>query len=213
MTYNEPKHFDSFLIKIYKINNRFIRKAIRKILLRRKHAEFYSETLRTIFSKFHGVKIGLYSYGPFYANLPAGTTVGRYTSCPKDLLVLNGSHPVDHKSCHPFFYNPDLKYVDHLLIKRREGLTIGNDVYIGLNVTILPKVTFIGDGAVIATGSVVIKNIPPFAIIGGNPAKIIKYRFTESAIKKITESKWWEKNIEDLKNDKFEFSSFLKPLE
>jgi len=213
MIYKEPKILDYFLIKIYKFRNRYLRKIIREILLRRKHSEFYSMTLREIFFKYHKIEVGLYSYGAFETRLPAGMQVGRYTSIANDLNVINGSHPIIHKSTHPFFYNPDFKYINKLMIKRREKLIIGNDVYIGSKVTILPKATYIGDGAVIAAGSVVNKNVPPFAIVGGVPAKIIKYRFSENIIKEIIESKWWDKDIGEIRKDELEFSSFLKPVE
>ncbi len=127
------------------------------------------------------------------------------------MLVLEGSHPIEHRSC-PFFFNP-LDSVDQLLIKRRSKLIIGNDVYIGLDVAIMPQVTNIGDGAVIAAGSFVVKDILPFAIVGGNPAKIIRYRFNPETIDKINASQWWTKDIDELKADEKEFSSFLHPLE
>ena len=106
-----------------------------------------------------------------------------------------------------------LEYVDKLLIKRRTKLIIGNDVYIGLKVIILPQVTNIGDGAVIAAGSVVVKDVPPFAIVGGNPAKIIRYRFNPEIIEEIIASQWWTKDIDELKADEKEFAGFLHPLE
>jgi virginiamycin A acetyltransferase len=104
-------------------------------------------------------------------------------------------------------------YVEKLLITRRSKFIIGNDVYIGLDVTILPAVTNIGNGAVIAAGSVVVKDVPPFAIVGGNPAQIIRYRFSQDTINEITKSAWWEKDINEIKENRFEFESFLKPLE
>jgi virginiamycin A acetyltransferase len=207
------ERFDKLLLSLYRVDNRYMRRMIREVLLRRQGAELYSKALRTIFWKYRKVKIGMYSYGPFYADLPPGTEIGRYTSLPRDLLVINGNHPVSHKSCHPFFFNPDLGYVDNLLIARRTKLIIGSDVYIGLNVTILPAVTFIGDGAVIAAGSVVIKDVPPFAIVGGNPGRIIKYRFKQATIDRLIQSAWWEKDIDELKADAAEFLSFLQPLE
>jgi virginiamycin A acetyltransferase len=161
------------------------------------------------------VQIGMYSMYRLdhYSKLPRGTTVGRYCSLAKGLLVLDGSHPVRHKATHALFFNPDLRYVDRLLIERRKSLTIGHDVYIGANVTLLPNVTFIGTGSVIAAGSVVVKDVPPFAIVGGNPAKLIKYRFSDETIHTIMVSKWWEKDIDDLFADDAEFKTFLKPLE
>jgi len=70
-------------------------------------------------------------------------------------------------------------------------INIGNDVWTGMDVTFLPGVT-IGDGAVIAAGSVVTKDVPPYAIVGGNPAKVLKYRFTKKQIKKLLKIKWWD---------------------
>ncbi len=213
MSYKDPTLLDYFLIKLYKFRNRYLRRIIREIIYRRRHSEFYSKTLRTIFFKYHNIKVGLYSYGTFDTRLPAGMEVGRYTSIGANFFVINGSHPVVNKSTHPFFYNPDFQYVDLLLIKRRQRLVIGNDVYIGSNVTILPKATYIGDGSVIAAGSVVVKDVPPFAIVGGNPAKIIKYRFSKKTINEIIESKWWDKDIKEIYKDKLEFLTFLKSME
>lgn len=210
--YRDQTLFHTFLIWLYQYKNKHSRKVIRTILLSRQGAELYSKTLREIYAKYHGVEVGLYSYGAFHQILPAGTVIGRYSSMPRNLLVIGGSHPISHQSCHPFFFNPDLGYVDKLLIHRRTKLIIGNDVYIGLNVTIMPQVTIIGDGSVIAAGSVVVKDVPPFALVGGNPAKIIKYRFNQETINKISTSAWWAKDIYELKANEIEFGKFLRPL-
>jgi acetyltransferase-like isoleucine patch superfamily enzyme len=207
------KPIDEFLFWLYGVNNRYSRKIIRELLLRRKNSEIYSRVLRKIFSQYHDVHIGMYSYGMFSCGLPPGTVIGRYTSGPKNLLVINGSHPTTHKSHHPFFFNPDLGYCDKLLIERRTKLVIGNDVYIGLNVTIMHSVTSIGDGAVIGAGSVVIKDIPPFAVAMGNPARILMFRFSPETIEKITASRWWDKDIDELRADEQEFDTFQKPME
>jgi len=213
LKFREHEWFGKTCLALYKIKSRYLRKIIRIILLSQAGAEVYSVVLREIFEKHHQVKLGLYSYGILSVNIPPGTIVGRYTSVAGGLLVINGSHPTKRKSSHPFFFNPGFGYVDKLLIERRSKLIIGNDVYIGLNVTIMPSVTVIGDGAVIAAGSVVVKDVPPYAVVGGNPAKILRYRFTLEIIEKIQASKWWEKNIEELKADKKEFAGFLKDLQ
>ncbi|MGA1049821.1 MAG: CatB-related O-acetyltransferase, partial [Minisyncoccia bacterium] len=77
---------------------------------------------------------------------------------------------------------------------------IGNDVWFGDNVTIMSGVT-LGDGVVIANNSHVVKNVEPYSLIGGNPAKLIKKRFTEEQIDKLLEIKWW--NWDDSKINKF----------
>jgi virginiamycin A acetyltransferase len=213
LSFNEPKWLGKLCLALYKIENRYIRKLVRIILLRRRGAYMHSLILRAIFKKYHQIDIGLYSYGLFSVDLSPGTVVGRYTSVGSGLVVIHGSHPIKRKSSHPFFFNPDCGFVNKLLIVRRSKLVIGYDVYIGLNVTILPQVTQIGDGAVIAACSVIVENVPPYAVVGGNPAKIIKYRFTPEIIEKIQASKWWEKNIEELKINEEEFSGFLKDLE
>ena len=213
LSFNEPKWLGKLYLALYKIKNRYLRKLLRIILLSRRGAAMHSLVLRAVFKKYHQIDIGLYSYGLFSLDLSPGTVVGRYTSVGSGLVVIHGSHPIKRKSTHPFFFNPDFGFVNELLIVRRSKLIIGHDVYIGLNVTILPQVTQIGDGAVIAAGSVVVKDVPPYAVVGGNPAKIIQYRFTPDVIEKIQASKWWEKNIEDLSVNEQEFSGFLKDVE
>jgi acetyltransferase-like isoleucine patch superfamily enzyme len=167
-------------------------------------------TLRKIFKEYHHIEIGLYSYGLFSVDLSLGTVVGRYTSVADGLVVIHGSHPIKHKSTHPFFFNPDCGFVNQRLNLRRTKLIIGHDVYIGLNVTILPSAQQIGDGAVIAARSVVVKDVPPYAIVGGNPAKLIRYRFAPEVIDKIQASRWWEKDIKELSADEQKFEGFLK---
>jgi len=219
LSFNEPPWLAKLCVALYRFENRYIRKLTRTILLRRRGGDMHSLALRNIFKKYHKIEIGLYSYGFFSLNLSPivgltpGVIVGRYTSVAGGLTLINASHPIKRTSTHPFFFNPDCGFVDERLNVRRTKLIIGHDVYIGLNVTILPSVTQIGDGAVIAAGSVVVKDVPAYAVMGGNPAKIIQYRFSPEVIKRIQASKWWEKNIEELKNNGQQFHTFLKDLE
>lgn len=81
------------------------------------------------------------------------------------------------------------------------AIEIGNDVWIGTGATILTGVK-IGDGAVIAANAVVTNDVPPYAIAGGTPAKVLKYRFSEEIIKKLLEIKWWNWEIEKIKKNK-----------
>lgn len=109
-----------------------------------------------------------------------------------------------------FFFNPKLGLVETEQITRKH-LTVGNDVWIGCNAIILPSVTKIGDGAVIGAGSVVITNVPPFAVVFGNPATIIKYRFSSDIITGLLEAKWWTKSIDEIIANR-EINTFTKPL-
>ena len=200
-----------FLYYLYALEIWTIRKFVLKIVTRIEGGEAYSLTLRRIFSSYHGIKIGMYSYGSCFSpqHIPVGTEIGRYCSFAKNVHVFNGNHPVMNISMHPFFYNPVFKYVDKNMI-RRTKLIIGNDVWIGFNAIILPSVSRIEDGAVIGAGSVVTKDVPHFAIVAGNPAKIIKYRFSEGKITEIIKLRWWEKDMSELESD---IDSFLSPIE
>jgi len=195
------------LYSLYAIDIRIFRKVVVASVKKLEGDEMYSLTLRQIYSNYHDINIGLYSYGGCFSlvHVPSGTTFGRYCSVARNVSILNGNHPLDLKSLHPIFYNPTLGYIDKLLIKRTR-LTIENDVWIGANVTILPSVSRIENGAVIGAGSIVTKNVPAFAVVMGNPASVIKYRFSEDKIRAIIKSAWWEKDMSDLESDLMSFT-------
>ncbi|WP_275950878.1 CatB-related O-acetyltransferase [Cytobacillus citreus] len=87
--------------------------------------------------------------------------------------------------------------LENLSGKFKGNTVIGNDVWIGYNATIMPGVN-IGDGAIIATNAVVTKDVPSFSIVGGNPAKLIRYRFEEKTIDVLNTFKWWDWDIEKI---------------
>lgn len=115
-------------------------------------------------------------------------------------FVMNGAnHQMNAVSTYPFYifngWKQDPPSIKDLPIK---GYTIiGNDVWIGEGVTILPGVK-IGDGVIIGKCSLVTKDIPPYSIVGGNPAKIIKKRFDDEMINLLLELKWWDKSIKEI---------------
>lgn len=78
---------------------------------------------------------------------------------------------------------------------------------------IMPKVNEIGNGAVLAAGSVILENVPPYAIVGGNPSRIIGYRFSQDLIAQITRSPWWEKDINEIRRNEEEFALFLRSID
>lgn len=188
------------LFNLFKINNHRIRKYIINFLIKFEGGAFYSKTLRKIFKHYFDIKIGLYTYGSCFeiGNFDRHTSVGRYCSIATGVRVINRNHPMEFKSMHAFFYNPNLKHCNKSIIEYIP-LSIGNDVWIGFNVLIMPNVKNIGDGSVIGAGSVVTKDIPPYAVVVGTPAKVIRYRFTKNTILKLLASKWWEKSIDELK--------------
>lgn len=97
--------------------------------------------------------------------------------------------------------------------RKDKFIVVGNDVWIGNEVIILRGVT-IGDGAVIGAGTVVTKDVPPYAVVSGNPAKIIKYRFSDNIINELLTLKWWEYGPDILKGiDITDISETCKHLE
>lgn len=191
---------------------KIFRPKILKIISILEGGENYSQTLRRIALSYHNIRIGMYSYGSCFSlqRIPPGTEIGKYCSFAEGVMIIIGNHPIMNKSTHPFFYNPAYKYVNTYKVQRTK-IKIGNDVWIGFNAIILPSVSTIGDGAVIGAGSVVTKDVPPFAIVAGNPAKIIRYRFTEQKINEIIASAWWTKDISEISKEEFE--KFIIPLE
>ena len=115
---------------------------------------------------------------------------GKYCSLASCKFVHDGNHSTIFATTYPF---KELKYSDEapLNTMKKPQTTIGNDVWIADDVVIYSGVN-IGNGAIIAGQSIVTKHVPPYAIVGGNPAKIIRYRFSEEIIKEFELVKWWD---------------------
>ena len=130
--------------------------------------------------------------------------IGNYCSLANDVTIFaGGNHPIDYITTHPlklYFNLSDFEGWSHDCQDDNEVTTIGSDVWIGHGATILSGVT-IGDGAVIGARAVVASNIPPYAIAVGNPARIIKYRFSQEIIDKLLHVAWWNWGEEKIKQN------------
>lgn len=139
------------------------------------------------------VRSGVRILGHSYMNggrIESGVYIGRYCSIGLDTIIGVGHHDISLLSTSSWFESdapPTVKHIDDISVRVR----IKNDVWIGSGVIILNGVT-IGNGAVIAAGAVVTKDVPDYAIVGGVPAKILKYRFEPDVVAKLLRLKWWE---------------------
>lgn len=119
-------------------------------------------------------------------------TIGSFCSLASNIIIGPGDHPINYLSTSPFLYMDNLGYSDsqgnEIFLK---PCKIGNDVWIGDNVFIKGGV-FVWDGAIIGAGAVVTKDVPPYAIVEGVPAKLILYRFDNDTISKLLKLRWWD---------------------
>lgn len=154
--------------------------------------------------------MGSCSYVSTKANL-SYVKIGKYSCIGPDVKNIRGQHPTSNfVSVHPVFFSTqkqvgisyvkenkfeEYKWADH---EHKYANIIGNDVWVGAEAQIMEGVT-IHDGAVVAAGAVVTKDVPPYAVVGGVPARIIKYRFSEEDIQYLLQLKWWDKSDEWLK--------------
>lgn len=145
--------------------------------------------------------------------------IGKFCSVGSNVQTGLGVHPSRlFVSTHPAFFSTykqaGFSFVENNLFEeqtfidsqRKYVVEIGNDVWVGNNVIILDGLK-VGDGAIIATGSVVMKDVLPYAIVGGNPAKVIGFRFSEQQIEKMLEIKWWDWDFQKIQSKSSLFSN------
>lgn len=141
--------------------------------------------------------------------------LGRFCSVASRVEIITGVHPYTYPyvSTSPYFFSP-LKQNGYALYRNSQfeeeryadeenkfPVVVGNDCWIGQNAKIISGVT-IGDGAMILAGAIVTKDVPPYAIVGGVPAKVMRYRYNEETINRLLEIKWWNMDLKWLKEHK-----------
>lgn len=165
--------------------------------------------------------IGKFSYIGWNSIL-FNVEIGAFCSLAPCVEIILGTHPVHFVSTHPIFYSTrkqcgtnfvtENKYEDFNLIgDAKRSVIIGNDVWIGYGAKIIEGIT-IADGAVVLAGSMVTKNVEAYSIVGGIPAKHIKYRFDKEDREQLLDFKWWNKDIEWIKKNLDIFRSSEKFL-
>ncbi len=148
--------------------------------------------------------------------------IGKYCSIASNVRVVRGFHPSScWVSTHPAFFSingqsgvvytkknrfDEERFIDS---DKKYVIKIGNDVWIGYGVIIFSGVR-IGDGAIIAAGAVVKEDVPPYSIVGGVPAKVLKYRFNLDEIEFLMKLKWWDNNDEWIRKYSNKFSNIIE---
>jgi acetyltransferase-like isoleucine patch superfamily enzyme len=212
----------SFFKRIYKITKLSIKNPTCRFDSTSQIVDCEFEKYVVIFdhNKLYASKIGAYSYIQMGGRV-FNCEIGRFCSIAASVSIAPGMHDMNRVTTHPsfYFFTPSLPKIfireNKLPLSRK--VRIGNDVWIGEKVVIVDGVN-IGNGAVIASGAVVVKDVEPYSVVGGVPARHIKYRFPEETIKLLQKSKWWdftdewfEKNAE-LMLDVDKFLVYLRSL-
>ena len=174
-------------------------------LFRWRRQQMTSPALRAFFTQRYGIEVGLYSYGCFDRwRMPGPLKIGRYCSFGNTVRVVDSNHPFDGITTHPLIYD-----ASHGVIAANalapEPLIIEDDVWVGHNAVILPGCKFIGRGAIIGAGSIVTRNVAPYSVIAGNPAKPLRMRFDANLIAALEASRWWTHDKADLARIEREF--------
>ncbi len=179
-----------------------LRPTVRWLLRHTEGGMTHSVTLRRIFQRYYNVVVGPFSYGPGLKPgvFGPGCVLGSFCSIAVGLHVLRRNHPTSWISQHPLFFNRQMGLVNHERIPLAESnpLQIGNDVWIGTNVIICAGCRHIGDGAIVAAGAVVTKNVPPYTIVGGSPARPIRKRFPSEVEAAVAASEWWLRPLPEI---------------
>lgn len=145
--------------------------------------------------------MGSFSYTRSAIN-PSRIEIGRYCSLADNIRVFDEDHPLDTFTTSTLLYRPRLEFairnrdgndfkITKNVVSKQKKVIIKNDVWVGSHVALKPGIT-LHNGCCVGTGSVVTKDVPPYSIVAGNPARVVKMRFPEEIVKKLLETKWWD---------------------
>lgn len=193
--------------------SRYLRNAL-KALFVRNHARIYENVAYSHcnFGKYthiypnailQNVKVGDFSYIGTHTHI-SNTTIGKFCSIAPDCRIGLGLHPSrDFVSTHPAFYSTlkqaGVSFVQENVFEEHAHIHIGNDVWIGQN-TIIKDGIHIGDGVIVGAGSVVTRDLLPYGIYGGTPARLIDFRFTREQIETLQKLQWWDLPLRDIRH-------------
>jgi len=172
--------------------------------------------------------IGKYSYGPICRNHIMIERIGAFCSFASGVEVVQ-NHAMDYITTHPMIFhqspNDPVSYTDYKNMKdepwffegiepvgvvpKSKRITIGNDVWLGKNVIVVNG-SNIGNGVIAGAGSIITKDIPDYAIVAGNPARIIRYRYNEKQIEALNKIEWWNWSDEEIR---CRYEDFYLPID
>lgn len=180
-------HFEGALDKVLFVKNKV-------------YVEQYARIPEASLTWNEPVTIGAFSY-IVQGSMLEGCNIGRFCSIATGVRVMSEGHPTDRITTSTISYGSNVfdlikkdfgvEIMQNRKIAKSPSTVIEHDVWIGENATIKRGIT-IGVGSIVAGSSVVVKDVPPYAIVGGNPAKLIRYRFSEDIIERLINSKWWD---------------------
>jgi len=151
-------------------------------------------------SKLNNSTIGKYSRVGINVEVN-NAIVGNFTRIGRNTIIGPGTHPMNLLTSHNIFYKKNSigrpEWVKKIDFNEEKQTVIGHDVWIGLNCIIMDGIK-IGDSSIIAAGAVVTKDVPPFAIVGGVPAKVLKLRFSQEIIERLMKIQWWNLPDEEI---------------
>lgn len=198
------------LAPAYGIRRGSVRRLLTRMILKLEGGALFSVTMRKLFAKHHDIFVGDYTGVEFSAILlKEKTRIGRYCSIYPTVTFQNAEHPRNTVSTHGIFYHRALGLTEGYELERAQ-IEVGHDVWIGDGAKILYPTRKIGTGAIIAANAVIVGDVPPYAIVGGYPARVLRYRFSRETIDKLLASRWWEMSPAEIYPVR---EQFARPLE